>query len=507
MRGLLLGLLLCLAPAAAPAAWYEASGKHFVVYSNDDPKRIETFANQLERFDKAMRQVRGVADPDVPPAARVTVFVVNNDHEVDQLLPGHNAAGFYASRPSGPVAFVPRKTGATERWELDPASVLRHEYAHHFMYTTSNPSALPSWFVEGFAEFFATAIFNADDLITIGQVPGYRAYGLVAGPTLSMPALMTTDQRKLSGEVEEKMYGRGWLLVHYLAFTKSRQGQLSAYMTRLNNGESSLDAATHAFGDLKQLDRELDQQLRATQIAVITVNASALRTAPVTLRALPPGEAAMMRVRIRSQAGVNERTAPAVADQARRIAAAYPDDPGAQLALTEALYDAKDDAGAEAAVGRVLAADPKNVRALCFKGQIALRRAVAAKATDSAVWSAARKPIIAANRLDPDDPWPLELFYESFLSSGRAPTSNAIVGLEHAADMAPFAMDLRFMLAVAYLNGGKSKEARAMLTPVAFDPHPSERADRARRLLTAIDTGEKTAIDKALSAMVASRDE
>ena len=54
-------LALCLAvlPAAAHADWYEADSKHFAVLSNDDPKHLQAYAEQLERFDKAMRLLRG----------------------------------------------------------------------------------------------------------------------------------------------------------------------------------------------------------------------------------------------------------------------------------------------------------------------------------------------------------------------------------------------------------------------------------------------------------------
>lgn len=73
----LFALLVFLAlPGVAHADWYEASTPHFVVYSNDKPEWAKTFATQLERFDKALRYLRGLPDIPIGDANRVTVFVV-----------------------------------------------------------------------------------------------------------------------------------------------------------------------------------------------------------------------------------------------------------------------------------------------------------------------------------------------------------------------------------------------------------------------------------------------
>jgi hypothetical protein len=175
-------------PAVAHADWYEADSKHFAVLSNDDPKHLQEYAEQLERFDKAMRVLRGIDDPPVAPINRVTVFTVRDAAEIESLA-GPGVRGFYRPEISGPVAFVPRNapskghiTGSRlytqtsgGEYDLDGDSVLRHEYSHHFMFDNYPAMALPFWFVEGFAEFHATAIFGKDGSVTFGAPPSYRA--------------------------------------------------------------------------------------------------------------------------------------------------------------------------------------------------------------------------------------------------------------------------------------------------------------------------------------------
>src|SRR4051812_16433686 len=84
IRRLFAALLLAL-PGVAHASWYEADSKHFAVMSNDDPQHLQKYAEQLERFDKAMRVFRGIDDPAVAPVNRVTVYVVRDAAEIESL--------------------------------------------------------------------------------------------------------------------------------------------------------------------------------------------------------------------------------------------------------------------------------------------------------------------------------------------------------------------------------------------------------------------------------------
>lgn len=488
LPALALSALALLAPAAAYADWHEASTDHFVVYSDDSPERLEKFATQLERFDKALRVMRKLADEPVGDANRVTVYIVPGTGTVARLAGSSNVAGFYRGRAGGSMAVVPRRAGSGEL-DLSAQAILLHEYTHHLMLSLWPHAAFPSWFVEGYAEFHATARFDKDGAVAFGLPPQYRGYGLLAGNALPAEKLLTAEGRKLNDEQRDGLYGRGWLLTHFLTFGEKRPNQLSAYLTAINSGKHPLEAATGTFGDLTTLDRELERYKHG-RFQGRSVPASYITMGPVKIRKLTPGEAATMDVRIVSKNGVNEKTAPGVYADAKKAAAPFPNDPGAQIVLAETAYDAGDYKEAEAAADRAIAANPKAVDAFVYKAMA--RMAVAAKANDQSKesWSAIRKIIATANRLDPDDPEPLMLFYRSFPESGQAPTKNARLGLYRAFELGPQDRELRMNAVASYLQEDDRPMARELLKPLAYDPHSRGMAKAAADLLAAIDAGK-----------------
>lgn len=487
---------LLIAPGMAHADWHEASTDHFVVYSEDSPERLERFATQLERFDKALRTLRKLPGEPVGDANRVTVYVVPSTATVARLAGSHNIAGFYRGRAGGSMAVVPRRAG-TDALDLTAQAILLHEYTHHLMLSLWPHAAFPSWFVEGYAEFHATARFEKDGAVSFGLAPQYRGYGLLAGNALPADKMLTAEGRKLNEQQRDGLYGRGWLLTHFLTFGGNRPNQLVTYLSEINKGTPPLDAGTKVFGDLKELDRELERYKRG-KFQGRRVPAALFTVGSVKIRKLTPGEAATMDVRIVSKNGVNEKTAPDVYEQAKKAAAPFPNDPGAQIVLAEAAYDAGDYAEAEAASDRAIAADPKAIDAHVYKAMA--RMAVAAKAGDTskASWSAIRKIITTANRIDPDDPEPLILFYRSFAEAGQTPTRNARDGLYSAFALGPQDRGLRMNAAMSHLEEGKPAIARELLKPLAYDPHSQGLAKAAADLIAAIDTGKSAELLKVM---------
>ncbi|MEG3182299.1 tetratricopeptide repeat protein [Sphingomonas sp. LT1P40] len=486
----LLVLAFLIAPTVAQAEWHEASTDHFVVYSDESPAKLELFAIQLERFDKALRALRGLKDERVGDANRVTVYVVPRSSTVGKLVGDTGIAGFYRPRAGGSMAVIPRRAGQ-DATDLTSQAILLHEYTHHLMLSLWPHAALPSWFIEGYAEFHATARFEKSGGVSFGLPPQYRGYGLLAGNALPADKLLTAEGFELAAEQRDGLYGRGWLLTHYLTFGERRPKQLSTYLLAINDGKPAMQAATEAFGDLKLLDRELERY-KTGKFVGKTVLPAAFTVGPVKIRKLTPGEAATMDVRIVSKNGVNEKTAPGVYVQAKKAAAPFPDDPGAQIVLAETAYDAGDYGGAEGAADRAIAVDAKAIDAHVYKAMA--RMALAEKASDQSkeTWSAIRKIISTANRLDPDDPEPLILFFRSFVEAGQIPTKNARIGLYRAFELGPQDRGLRMNAATTYLQDGNPAMARELLKPLAYDPHGGGLAKAAATLIAAIDAGKGT---------------
>ena len=493
IRKLLIAASACAAawPGIASAAWQEASSAHFIVYSDDRPERIKTFTERLEKFDRVLRLMRNVPERPVADADRVRVYMTGDVGTIAKLAGKgmSGVAGFYESRVGGPVAFVPRDAPKDSAYDLDAQSILFHEYAHHFMFMTYPNSVFPAWMVEGFAEFNATAIFEKDGGVTIGQLPGYRVWTITDSTLLPVSRLIQLDPGKMTDEQRDALYSRGWLLMHFLTFEPSRKEQLGLYIEAINNGKSA-DQAAAVFGDLKKLDRDMTSYVLRSRITVARIKSDKITIGPVTLRSLSAGEAAVMPALLQSTRGVDATSAQTVVRLARKLAAPYPDDAGAQNELAEAEFDAGNVDAADAAATRALAADPKSMHALIYKGLAATARLAKAKDSDAAHWRTARHWFVQANQLDPDNPRPLMLFYTSFLAGGLTPTKNAEDGLLSAYADAPFAFDLRMMAASIYLRRGDAKATRVALLPVAYSPHRSGADNVALKALVAVDGGD-----------------
>lgn len=493
MIKILLAAALCLGgTTAAQAAWQEAQSRHFIVYSDDTPENVTGFTTKLERFDAAMRVLNGVADKDRSPLARVTIYVVKNMAAVQKLYGSAGAAGFYNPRAEGSVAFVPRSTGDTD---MTAQAVLFHEYAHHFMYSNWGNAVFPAWFVEGFAEFNATAKIEEDGSVLFGSAPQYRAWGIDNKAIMPSSLLLTADSHRMSEAMQAIFYGRAWLLTHYLTLDPGRRRELSEYVVAINKGRTAKDAAAILDPD-HRLDHHLNAYLELRTLQGFRIESREITLRPIATRALTPSEAAAMSARIASARGVDKDRAPHVATLARAAAEAFPNDPVVQNELAEAEFDAGNRIAARDAADRALAGDPRSIHAMIYAGLSRMMIAKEAKAKDPKEWTALRQWFLRANALDTEYAWPLELFYASFEAAGVPPSANAQAALLYAQQLAPFDTGLRLSAARVDLETGKLDAARAVLKPVAYAPHDPKAAALADAALIALDkSGSKAALD------------
>lgn len=468
-----LGLIAALAATAltvaapARADWEVATSKHFTVYADENPSEIKSFTEDLERFDAAVRQARGV--PDVKPGAssRVTLYVLRDITDVRRIYGDVNApiGGFYMPKATGSVAFVPRK-GEKGKWGLDGDNIFFHEYTHHLMFEDSD-RPLPMWVSEGFAEFFASPKFNADGSVTIGAPPLYRAETLYDDFGLPLDKMLSGEYLYLTLPELASIYGRGWLLTDYLAYDIGRRGQLTTYLNEIQSGVPALKAATDAFGDLKKLDRELDAYFKKDVFTVSTIPASELHVPPVTVRPLRPGEADLVEIKARLARGGH--AARGNSGNAASTARRYPNDPAVQTVLAQAELADNHASAALDAADRALELKPGSYDALVAKGEAMIDLAKANPA--AANWNSVRDPLLMANKVDPESAEPLRLFYQSYVDQGVHPTANAIAGLAYAVVLAPQDAKLRLQLVRQYIDDNKLEKARDTLATLAFSPH------------------------------------
>lgn len=485
-------------PGLAQAAWHEASSDHFVIYADDSVKDITRFSEQLERYHAGMAWVmartashpgmaQDMAAPVPSPSNRVTVYVVRNEREVRALHGGDNRylGGFYVPRAGGSLAIVPtvQQVGGDGNWSK---VILLHEYAHHFL-ISSTSMAMPRWYSEGSAEFFASAKFEDDGSLWLGRPAQHRAGELLYGKDVKAADLLDpTEYDKRKPGSYDAFYGKSWLLYHYLFLDEGRRSQLGRYLALLKVGKSQREAGLEAFGDFAALERDLDKYLARRRQSALHLKPEMITIGAVKVRALSAGEGEIMPVRIRSRRGVSREEAKPLLAEARAISAKYPADAAVLAALAECEHDAGNEKEAIAAADAAIKADPSQVNAYVQKG-LALFR-IAEEADDkAAAYKAARAPFIALNRLENDHPLPLIFFYRSFVQQGQRPNDLAIRGLIRATELAPFDLGLRMTLGNALVRLGRPDDARVILAPVAYNPHGGGMSEHARKMLERLD--------------------
>ena len=478
---------LLLLPNTAQAKWRVAESDNFVVYADDSEKDIREFAQMLESYHAAMEYVTGRTVPKPSPSNRVTIFAVGSRRNVQKLY-GENSryiGGFYVPRAGGSRAFVP-DIRMSNREPTTSMRTLLHEYAHHFMISGSR-FGMPRWINEGAAEFFASAKFPANGDVVVGRPANHRANELFYADKVSVRELFDRElYAENRGKRYDAFYGRSWLLYHYLTFNQERQGQMRAYLVALAKGEEALDAAQTAFGDLDQLEDELDKYQRAKRMYNFTINPDKLETGPITVREVSEGHDKVLPLQIVSQRGVNREEAIELLEDVREIAEEYPNDAAVQSVLAEAEHDAGNYAEAIAAADRAIAANAAAKNAYIQKGYSLFR--LAADADDRGkAYGEAMVPFSKLNKLENDHPLPLIYYYRSYAERGLEPPEQARHALERAAQLAPFDQGLWMSVGVMQAQEGKIALAAHSVRPLMADPHGGRLAAQARRFIAALE--------------------
>lgn len=482
-------VLIAAAHSPASARWLEAKSRHFVIYSEQSPKELREFAEELEQFDKGVRIVREMEDPDLTDSGRLKIYVLRKQPDVAEMAGADRSVGihgFYRAKATGPLAFI-HSERPRDITELSAKMVLLHEYMHHLQLASTN-LALPLWMTEGTAEFFATARKTGDGSLMFGAPPQHRAYGVFQLMSLSVEEMVGVTDLELDTAEREQVYARGWLLVHMLVFDKSRAGQLNSYIANIQKGMSALAAAKSAFGDLGKLTRDLETYRSKRNFAGFAVPAAKLQTSAVAVRELSEAENAIMPTIMRSENGVNSKLAARVLEAARKVHARFPKDPTVLAALAEAEQDAGNDAAAIAAADQ---ASPSgdHPKAMMMKARALL--SMARKDRAKADWTALRSLIGKVNRMDPENAEPLLLFYQTYAAQGIAPTRNAVEGLLYAQQLVPRDDALRMTAVRQMISDSKLAAARTLFNPLAHDPHSGPKAREFRmKVMAALNAGD-----------------
>ncbi|HEX8241497.1 MAG TPA: hypothetical protein VF574_17305 [Allosphingosinicella sp.] len=466
-----LALLIGL-PATARADWKEATTTNFVVYSEGGEAQLREFATKLEKFNYVLRAYHGVTAP--PSPIKLKVYLLPDTPAVGRMAGGDGVAGYYISRARGllMVGSRSRPQGAMnvrsgpDYIDLDSESVLLHEYTHHFMYQYF-PATYPTWYSEGFAEFWGATNILPNDVVEVGQPVDYRWGSFQMNRWLPVRKLLTAQSYADVPELD-LLYAEGWLLVRYAFENKEQSKQLQAYLKAINGGATYEQAMKQSFDDVGALDSKLHDYAGKSKFQVLSLPFKKIDIGPLAVRSVTPAENAMMELSIELGQGILKREAAEFAGKVRSAAGRFPNDPFALALLSEAERLAGNRDAAAAAADRLLAAAPDDPRGLLQKALAEIERLKAASSKDAAAWTAVRQLLVRASRAAPNDPLVLEAFYDSYAGQGTLPPISAQSALYKAHELAPSDSDLRYKVAADFEKRDMIEEAIAIIRPVAF---------------------------------------
>ena len=253
IRALLIAFAL-LSATAARAEWHEATSANFIVYSQGSANDARDFAAKLERFHYVLRTFHRITAPRMPNKLRV--FLLSSAGAVGRTVGSSGVAGYYVPDARGMMLVGTRATASRGDGDLrsaqsiatlDPESILLHEYTHHFMFQYF-PAAYPTWYSEGFAEFWGATRFLPNDVVEVGRPAEHRFSTFEALGWLPLERLLRIhNYREAGGANVFLLYAEGWLLVRYVFEHPERQRQLQEYLRLINAGTQYADAARRPF--------------------------------------------------------------------------------------------------------------------------------------------------------------------------------------------------------------------------------------------------------------------
>ena len=275
---LLLPLLAtALAPAhAKPENWLKVRSQHFTVVTNTNEKTGRRIADQFER----MRSVFHMAFPRMPIDISSPIIVLAIKDEKD--FRAFESQAYLAKgqlKLAGLFLRTPDKNYVLMRMDAEgehPYAVVYHEYTHFLL---SNAAEwLPLWLNEGLAEFYQNTDIHEKD-VALGQASRENLLLLRQNRLLPLASLFTVDTKSPYYHEENRgsiFYAESWALTHYFEIKDNQEKthRLADYLELVANNVDPVTAATQAFGDLKQLQSNLEGYIRQERFSYAKLPAS-----------------------------------------------------------------------------------------------------------------------------------------------------------------------------------------------------------------------------------------
>jgi tetratricopeptide (TPR) repeat protein len=249
-----------------PEPWVEVRTAHFIVASDGGEKTARRFAEQFE-------QVRGVFQAVMPHAKTDTgipirILAAKDGKSFAMLLPEF-PENKRRIQPAG--LFVPGEEGTyivlrANASGASPYQEIVQQYARLVLKLSYR--VLPPWLEEGFANVFGSVTFS-DKGARLGRPDPEDLSVLWMSPLLPLDIVfgVNRDSPYYNPANTRTMYfAESRALVHFLiADPQMSSGKaLERYITLVESGTSSLEAARQIFGDLDRMRDNLEAYFKQT---------------------------------------------------------------------------------------------------------------------------------------------------------------------------------------------------------------------------------------------------
>ena len=280
-----LGLLAVLAVFAFTAStgwgatsesWLELRSPHFTVVTDTGEKQARHIADQFEHMRWVFQTLFPKANVD--PAVPMVVIAVKDRKEFQALEPPA-----YLSKGqielAGSFLHGPDKNYILVRLDAQqdhPFAVVYHEYTH--VLTSGAADWMPLWLNEGLAEFFQNTDIH-DKYVDLGEPSPNDILYLRQQQLLPLATLFKVDSTSPYYHEEQRgsvFYSESWALTHYLELTDKQANthRLTDYVDLMSKHEDPITAAAQAFGDLKQLQQDLETYVTRGNYSFFRLTAS-----------------------------------------------------------------------------------------------------------------------------------------------------------------------------------------------------------------------------------------
>ena len=483
----LLALLLLVCAGPAWARWLVAETPHFRIHGTLNERRLREEASVLEDFHALLEQLTQRRFP--ADAPKLDVYLVDSSAEMRIVSPGiaPSIAGFYVAGPGGIFAVSLEPSGTNREFGRE---VLLHEYAHHFM-MQAGTTALPAWYIEGFAEYLMTAEFRPDR-IEFGGLSRGRYYVLSTFPWAPLEQVL----RRAPGVNLDSFYAQSWLLTHYLSRVKGMPAKRDAYLRKVSAGADPVEAfRTEIDPDLDAFQSRLRTYLVKREFTFSRMTRQPPEAVRMEVIELPSVANSALLPFVGLQLDPSRAEAEAQLARIRSAVTRLPDDPWDKRVLAIAEAAAGDATAAAARLDALLAEMPDDPVLLRWRAR--LYRADRRDAGPSDI-RAARNLLVRAYGLAPED-WQLLSDYVATYEARAQPLPASVLDvLARAHAIAPQVDDIARRTAIALARAGEHAAAEAALAPLVNNPHVQTAMVLERTLLESLRKKDTEAIEAAL---------